>query len=355
MHIPDGYLSPATCAVAGAAMVPVIGIACSRAKKVVKDRHAPLLALGAAYSFLVMMFNVPIPGGTTAHAVGAVLIAVLLGPWAAVVCVSVALVIQALFFGDGGVLALGANTFNMAFVMPFAGYGVYRLLTRNTSLASRRRALAAGIGGYVGLNVAAFCAATELGLQPVLFHTANGTPLYAPFHLAQTIPAMALAHLTAAGAAEFILTVGIVAYLQRANLPLLRINHAGIVDTDAELAPQSGRPALRWALIGIATMIVLSPLGLLAPGGAYGEDAPGGLDLHTYGLSAIPSGLQHYNGFWKHKLLGDYGFSSGRHANLGYVVSAIAGAMAVGAVIFLFIAGVRLIARRRPNVQTGSV
>jgi cobalt/nickel transport system permease protein len=88
MHIPDGYLSPATCAVAGAAMVPVIGIACSRAKKVVKDRHAPLLALGAAYSFLVMMFNVPIPGGTTAHAVGAVLIAVLLGPWAAVVCVS---------------------------------------------------------------------------------------------------------------------------------------------------------------------------------------------------------------------------------------------------------------------------
>ena len=114
MHIPDGYLSPATCAVAGAAMVPVIGVACARTKDVVKDRHAPLLALGAAYSFLVMMFNVPIPGGTTAHAVGAVLIAVLLGPWAATVCVSVALVIQALFFGDGGVLALGANAFNMA-------------------------------------------------------------------------------------------------------------------------------------------------------------------------------------------------------------------------------------------------
>ncbi|MGD0273754.1 MAG: cobalt transporter CbiM [Gaiellaceae bacterium] len=353
MHIPDGYLSPATCAVAGAAMVPVIGIACAKTKEVVKDRHAPLLALGAACSFLVMMFNVPIPDGTTAHAVGAVLIAVLLGPWAAVVCVSVALVIQALFFGDGGVLALGANTFNMAFVMPFVGYGVYRLLTRNTSLTSKRRAIAAGIGGYVGLNAAAFCAAIEFGLQPILFHAANGTPLYAPFHLSQTIPAMALAHLTIAGAAECVLTAGIVAYLRRANLPLLRINHAGAVDTDVELAPQSGRPALRWALIGIATMIVLSPLGLLAPGGAYGEDAPGGLDLHRYGLSAIPSGLQHYNGFWKHTLLADYGFSSGSHANLGYVFSAIVGALAVGAVIFLFIVGARLVARRRPGVQAG--
>ena len=353
MHIPDGYLSPATCAVTGAAMVPVIGTACARTKKVVKERHAPLLALGAAYSFLVMMFNIPIPDGTTAHAVGAVLIAVLLGPWAAVICVSVALVIQALFFGDGGVLALGANTFNMAFVMPFVGYSVYRLLTQTTSLTSRRRALAAGIGGYVGLNTAALCAAIEFGLQPMLFHSANGTPLYAPFHLAQTIPAIALAHLTIAGAAELLLTVGIVAYLQRANLPLLRINHPGVVDTDAGLAPGSGRPALRCALIGIATMVVLSPLGLLAPGGAYGEDAPVELNLHKYGLSAIPSGLQHYNGFWKHTLLPDYGFSSGRHANLAYILSAVFGALVVGAVIFLLIGFVRAVVRRRPSLQTG--
>ena len=91
-------------------------------RKVVKTRYVPLLALGAAYCFLVMMFNVPIPDGTTAHAVGAVLVAVLLGPWAAVIAVSVALAIQALFFGDGGVLAFGANCFNMAIVMPFVGY-----------------------------------------------------------------------------------------------------------------------------------------------------------------------------------------------------------------------------------------
>ena len=110
-------------------MVPVWATAARRVRTVVKSRYVPLLALGAAYCFLVMMFNVPIPDGTTAHAVGGVLIAVLLGPWAAVIAVSVALLIQALFFGDGGVLAFGANAFNMAFVMPFVGYGVYSLLT----------------------------------------------------------------------------------------------------------------------------------------------------------------------------------------------------------------------------------
>src|SRR5262249_29627659 len=183
MHTPAGYLSPTTWAVLGAAMVPVWATAASRARRVVKSRYAPLMAVGAAYAFLVMMFNVPIPDGTTAHAVGAVLIAVLLGPWAATISVSTALLIQALFFGDGGVLAFGANAFNMAFVMPFVGYGVYRLVAGDGALTSPRRALAAGIGGYVGLNVAALVTAVEFGLQPVLFQTADGTPLYAPFHL----------------------------------------------------------------------------------------------------------------------------------------------------------------------------
>jgi cobalt/nickel transport system permease protein len=148
MHIPDGYLSPETCGVLGAAMVPAWSAAGRRVRKTVKHRYVPLLAIGAAYSFLVMMLNVPIPDGTTAHAVGAVLIAVILGPWAAVIAVSIALAIQALFFGDGGVLAFGANAFNMAFVMPMVGYYlVYRPLSRRLSLTSPRRALAAALGG----------------------------------------------------------------------------------------------------------------------------------------------------------------------------------------------------------------
>src|SRR5215467_12691324 len=146
MHIPDGYLSPQTCAVMYAGAAPFWVAAGRRVRKVVKQRYVPLVALGAAYCFLVMMFNVPIPDGTTAHAVGAVLVAVLLGPWAAIIAVSIALAIQALFFGDGGVLAFGANAFNMAFVMPFVGYGVYWALCHKVPLTSSRRPYAAGVG-----------------------------------------------------------------------------------------------------------------------------------------------------------------------------------------------------------------
>src|SRR5437879_11780922 len=139
MHIPDGYLSPATCAVLNAVDAPIWATAGRRVRKVVKNRYVPLLAIGAAYCFLTMMFNVPIPDGTTAHAVGAVLVAVLLGPWAAIIAVTIALAIQALFFGDGGVLAYAANCFNMAFVMPMVGYALYKTLSRNLSLTSSRR------------------------------------------------------------------------------------------------------------------------------------------------------------------------------------------------------------------------
>jgi cobalt/nickel transport system permease protein len=322
-------------------MVPVWTTAGHRLRKIVKNQYVPLVALGAAYSFLVMMFNVPIPDGTSAHAVGAVLIAVVLGPWAAVVAVSIALLIQALFFGDGGVLALGVNTFNMAFVMPMVGYGVYRVLSRNVSLTSSRRPIAAGVGAYVGLNAAALCTGVELGLQPTLFHTADGTPLYSPFHLAQSMPAMALAHLTVAGAVEFALTAGVVAYLQRANLPRLRINHRAVPDTDADLVPPNRRP-WRWALVGLATMVALTPLGLLAPGGAFGEDAPADLPLHKYHLDAVPSGLRHYAGFWHNALFDGYGFGNDTHPTIGYLVSALVGITVIGVAIF----GGLLVARR---------
>ena len=346
MHIPDGYLSPQTEMVFGAAMLPVWYTATKRVRKIVKSKEVPLLAIGAAFAFLIMMFNVPIPDGTTAHAVGAVLIAILLGPWAAVIAISIALGVQALFFGDGGVLAFGANCFNMAFVMPFVGYGIYRLLTRNVSLTSPRRAFAGGIGGYVGLNVAALCAAIEFGLQPELFHTANGTPLYAPFHLAQTIPAMALAHLTVAGLVEFAITTGVIAYLQRANLPILQINHADVPVTDAELKRRT-LPGWGWALAGIGVMIALTPLGLLAPGGAFGEDAPKDLDLAKYGLRTVPQGLNRFADFWSHAVLGGYGFHSGDHPVLGYYLSAVVGILIIGGIIALFAWLVRLWMRRR--------
>jgi cobalt/nickel transport system permease protein len=351
MHIPDGYLSPETCGVFGAVMVPIWIRAGRRVKKVVKSRYVPLLALGAAYCFLVMMFNVPIPDGTTAHAVGGVLVAILLGPEAALIAVSTALAIQALFFGDGGVLAYGANAFNMALVMPTVGYVVYRLLSRHLSLTSPRRPLAAGIGSYIGLNVAALCAAVEFGVQPTLFHTANGTPLYAPFHLSQTIPTMVGAHLLVGGV-EAVLTAGVVAYLQRANLPILRINHPGVPDTDGvgdavDIPAPTRHLGWRWVLVGLGVMIAVTPLGLLAPGGAFGEAAPKNLDLKKYHLDAIPNGLRHYAGFWHNALFRGYDFAGDRHPTVGYLVSALVGIAAIAAVSVAVVQGARLI--RRPG------
>jgi cobalt/nickel transport system permease protein len=351
MHIPDGYLSPETCTVMGAAMVPVWLIGARRVRKVVTTRYVPLLALGAAYAFLVMMFNVPIPDGTTAHAVGAVLIAIILGPWAAVIAVSVALAIQALFFGDGGILAYGANTFNMAFVMPMVGYACYRLAARNVSLTSPRRALAAGCAAYIGLNVAALCAAIEFGVQPALFHTANGTPLYAPFHLSQTIPAMALAHLTVAGLVEFALSAGVIAYLQRANLPVLRINHRGTTERDADLVA-SPRLGWKWGFVGLGAVAFLAPLGLLAGGGAFGEEQPDRLDLQRYHLQAVPDGLARYAGFWHHAIFSGYDFKHDAHPAVGYIVSAFVGMVVIALAILGAFAVLRRLRDRRTSGRT---
>ena len=114
MQIPDNYLSPSTCAVMGAVMIPIWARSIKKVKKEVTKKKMPLMGIGASLSFLTMMFNVPLPGGTTGHAVGGTLLAILLGPESACISITIALLIQALLFGDGGVLAFGANCFNMA-------------------------------------------------------------------------------------------------------------------------------------------------------------------------------------------------------------------------------------------------
>jgi len=221
MHIPDGYLSPSTCATLGAVMVPVWYRALAKLKETLDVSRVPLLAMGAVFSFLIMMFNVPIPDGTTAHAIGATLIAIILGPWAAVLAMSVALVIQAIVFGDGGILAIGANTFNMAFVAPFAGHYVYRFISKNAPQGSNRQVIAGVIAGYMAINFAALLASIEFGIQPILFTAVDGTPLYCPYGLNVTIPAMMFAHLTFAGVAEGIVTGVALKFITRESSNLM--------------------------------------------------------------------------------------------------------------------------------------
>lgn len=218
MHIPDGYLGPPTYGALWAAMAAVWGYASRRMRRTLEASRVPLLALSASFVFVIMMFNIPIPGGTTGHATGAVLIAILIGPWESVMAVSIALIVQAVVFGDGGITALGANCFNIAFAETMAGYAVYKLIASGT----KRRLIGAGAGAYVGINVAALLTAVELGVQPMLHTAPDGRPLYSPFPLTATIPAIMIGHLTVFGALEAVVTALVVSYIIKSHPEIMK-------------------------------------------------------------------------------------------------------------------------------------
>lgn len=320
MHIPDNYLSPQTCAVMAAAMVPVWTVSIKKVKAEIPKVKLPMLGVGAAFSFLGMMFNIPIPGGTTGHAVGGTLIASLMGPYAACIAVTVALLIQALIFGDGGILSFGANCFNMAFVLPFVGYAVAQLIMKRVK-GKNADLIGSAIGSYVGINAAALAAAIEFGIQPMLFRDAAGNALYCPYGLNVSIPAMMLGHLTLFGIAEVVYTTAVLTFVRKAAPEMKR-------STDAV------KTTLPLKLL-MAALVILTPLGLLAEGTAWGEwDTD---EIAATGAGFTPSGM--LSGFSYSSLIPDYSLA-GMPEWLGYILSAVIGA-AILIIIFklLSIAG----------------
>ena len=302
MHIPDNYLSPASCAVLAVAAAPVVGLSITKVKAQLKENKelAPMLGIAASLSFLLMMFNVPIPGGTTAHAVGGVLLSILIGPYAASLALTVALLLQALLFGDGGILVLGANIFNMAIAMPFVGYAVYHFFRKQN-----HETAGVLVGSYVGINVAAFLTAIELGIQPIIA-TQGGEPLYNPYGLAVTIPAMMVTHLTIAGAVEVFFTYVIYRFVKQVAPQELY--------TPTSVNTTSFVKKIRYVLIAL---VVLSPLGLLAEGTAFGEWSA---DELAEMMTNVPAGIE--NGFSFEALFSDYTIP-GTNIAVGYILSAI--------------------------------
>ncbi len=214
MHIPDGYLSPQT-------YIPLYGVTAAfwavagrKVRHNLPAKHVPYLAMAAVFGFLIQMFNIPAPGGTTGHAVGAAIVALLLGPWTAVIAMSVVLVIQALVFGDGGITTLGANAFNLAILMSFVSYGVFRIV-KGKGTGRRRLFIAAFLAGYVGICAAAVAAGLELGVQPIIASSPEGVPLYAPYPIKVALPVMALQHLLLFGIIEGLMTALLLAYVMK--------------------------------------------------------------------------------------------------------------------------------------------
>lgn len=199
MHVPDGFLGPRTWIPAAAVASLAWAWSARRIRTTLDTAAVPTLGVTTACCFVLMLVTVPLPGGTTIHMTGVGLMAVRFGVPTAYLALSLVLALQALMLGDGGVTALPVSALALGLVGTSAAVAAHRALR---PFGERPALFAAGFAGTVA---AALVTAIALGLQPLLATGADGTPLYFPFGLRTTLPAVVLPHL-AAGALEGALT-----------------------------------------------------------------------------------------------------------------------------------------------------
>ncbi len=202
MHIPDGFLDLQTSVAAGAISVGVVAYASYALRRRVAPEKVPLLGVAGAFVFAAQMINFPVAGGTSGHLLGAALVAILLGPWAAVLVMTAVLVIQCFIFQDGGALALGANVLNMGVTGALLGYAIYATIGKLSQRVSVRYT-AAFLAAWIAVMAGAFLCSCELII--------SGT--VAP---QVVLPAMLGVH-ALIGVVEGVITVGALALVRRSR------------------------------------------------------------------------------------------------------------------------------------------
>jgi cobalt/nickel transport system permease protein len=155
VHVPDGFLDAPTSAATAAVAAGGVALALRGARRELDERTAPLAGLTAAFVFAVQMVNFPVGAGTSGHLMGGLLTAVLVGPWTAVLCMTVVLIVQALLFADGGLTALGTNVTLLGLVAVAVGWGAFRLLARLLPTSRGGVLTAAGVGAFLSVPAAA--------------------------------------------------------------------------------------------------------------------------------------------------------------------------------------------------------
>lgn len=155
MHVPDGFLDAPTSITTGVVAAAVVGVALRKARGELDDRTAPLAGLVAAFIFATQMLNFPVAAGTSGHLMGGAIAAVLVGPWTAVLCMSVVFLVQSLLFADGGITALGTNILLMGVTTVVVGWFVFKLLLAVLPKRLSVVPVAAGVGALVSVPVAA--------------------------------------------------------------------------------------------------------------------------------------------------------------------------------------------------------
>ena len=206
MHIPDGFLNGATVATTAVASAGGLGAAVKMAGRHLGERKIPLMGMMGAFIFVAQMLNFPVAGGTSGHILGTALAVILLGPWAAIVVMSLVLIAQCLIFQDGGLLALGANVLNMGIIAGLGAHVVYRLLIK---FLGEDRCLAAGFAaGWFSVFIASVATALELAV--------SGT-----VPLGTVLPAMAGVY-ALVGIGEGFATAAVLGLLRAARRDLLK-------------------------------------------------------------------------------------------------------------------------------------
>jgi cobalt/nickel transport system permease protein len=244
MHIPDGFLSTLVSVVFWVVSAIAVAYALRRVDKDLGERQVPLMGVLAAAIFAGQMLNFSITGGTSGHLLGAALATILLGPWAAVIVLTSVVSIQALIFQDGGLLALGANLFNMAVVGVTVSYFVY------TSIQKLARGKSWGV--FVGGAAAAWLSIVIASLAAALELAFSGTT---PANI--SVPAMGGIHMLI-GIGEGLITVGALAFLYAARRDLFQIG---------ETAPKGGAAVWTFGLVIALALAILSPLASAHPDG----------------------------------------------------------------------------------------
>jgi len=207
MHIPDGMLDTKTLAATWATALPALAWGVREVRRRMDDGRLVLMAVLAALIFALQMLNFPVAGGTSGHFAGGALAAILLGPWPALLVISAVLMVQALFFADGGVTALAANVVNMAIVAPFVGWWIYSLALR-LSDSRAGRVTGAFVAGWVG------CVAAAAGAGIMVW--ASGAAPLVP-----VLGAMVFWH-ALIGIGEGLVTAGLVSYVFALRPELMR-------------------------------------------------------------------------------------------------------------------------------------
>jgi cobalt/nickel transport system permease protein len=248
MHIPDGFLDARTCLAAGALSAGGLAVAVRQVNRTLPRNKIPLMGLSAAFVFAAQMLNFPVAGGTSGHLLGGVLTAVLLGPGAAAIVIACVLTVQALLFNDGGLLALGANIFNMSFVAAVGGWAIYIFVARLLG-GLRGRVTAIFFAAWCSTFLAALVCAGELAFSGTL-----------PPGL--VFPAMAGVH-ALIGLGEGLITALVVLAIARVRPDLI----------EADSAPAARGAGLEFILFGLVVA-----LGLAVFVSPYACSWPDGLD-----------------------------------------------------------------------------